>query len=443
MNHTVKKIFLDAQKECSPSGLLCEWLSKSTDERLIRTREGRNDGGAKIFIIAAGKASQAMAKSLKKQFHISSSNILCITPEVNAEESYCILSSHPIPDEKSQKAAEKLIEFIEAIPSGSLVLFALSGGTSALVRMPANGVRVQDIAAINRLLLRSGAAINEINGVRKHLSNVKGGQLLRYFKQDCALIDLAISDVPSDRFEDIGSGLTAPDSTTFQHAYDTLLRYGLWDEVPKSCQIYIEKGLAGEAPETVSPLEDPLAQHDSYIIGSARIFAEKMAEAAQRQGFKTRIADGPYNEDVKEVAKSIASKIREKNEPRALIFYGESTVHVTGNGKGGRNQELALRGAFEIDGMKNVTWLSADTDGIDGPTDAAGAIVGGSTIEKAREKGLEPEKFLQENDSYSFHQQMGTLLKTGPTGNNMMDVAVILINENGTEETQKRKSGSL
>jgi len=426
MKETARKIFITALDNATPEKWVDDWLA-SNQNFINQQKNNYSDS----FIIAIGKAARPMAKALKKKLRIDDSNIICITPGEQAPEEYSIISSHPIPDQKSINAAEKLIQFIEHIPDQSLVFFALSGGASALICKPAGNIALDDIKIINKKLIASGSSIHEINSVRKHLSAIKGGQLLTHFNENTNLVDLIISDVPGDDLEIIGSGLTVPDSSRFQDAFDALLKYKLWEKCPESIHSHIEKGLAGDVPETLKPGNDPVQNHRSYIIGSARKLAEKMAQIVEEKGYKPWIAEEPYNQPVEKVAEMVASKIKnlieESNHPVALIFYGESTLKVTGNGKGGRNQELALRGALQIADMDDVTWLSAGTDGIDGPTDAAGAVVDGNTIKQAQEKGLNAREFLQNNDSYHFHDQMGALLKTGPTGNNVMDVVLILV----------------
>jgi glycerate-2-kinase len=426
MKETARKIFITALDNATPEKWVDDWLA-SNQNFINQQKNNYSDS----FIIAIGKAARPMAKALKKKLRIDDSNIICITPGEQAPEEYSIISSHPIPDQKSVNAAEKLIQFIEHIPDQSLVFFALSGGASALICKPAGNIALDDIKIINKKLIASGSSIHEINSVRKHLSAIKGGQLLTHFNENTSLVDLIISDVPGDDLEIIGSGLTVPDSSTFQDGFDALLKYKLWEKCRESIHSHIEKGLAGDVPETLKPGNDPVQNHRSYIIGSARKLAEKMAQIVEEKGYKPWIAEEPYNQPVEKVAEMVASKIKnlieESNHPVALIFYGESTLKVTGNGKGGRNQELALRGALQIADMDDVTWLSAGTDGIDGPTDAAGAVVDGNTIKQAQEKGLNAREFLQNNDSYHFHDQMGALLKTGPTGNNVMDVVLVLV----------------
>jgi len=269
---------------------------------------------------------------------------------------------------------------------------------------------------------------------RKHLSRVKGGHLLRYLDPSVILLDLIISDVPNDKPEYIGSGPTTPDMSTFQDAYHILLEYELWERIPSSVRKYIERGIDGIEPETLQPGEDPIKVHEQRIIGSPRKLAETVLELAKEQDFNTWMSQEPYNDDVEEVAEMLARQVRSVADrngpvdpPAVLVFWGESTVRVTGNGKGGRNQELALRAAREIDGYKNVIWLSGGTDGIDGPTDAAGAVVDGNTFSEAEKKGIDPVEYLNNNDSYRFHEKMGTLMVTGPTGNNLMDLQIVIV----------------
>lgn len=427
MESTAKQLFQEALAANNPRQLITSAVERKGDIIDVNGK-ALPIKDKTVYCLAVGKASRLMASALKKTLSLPSSNILCITPEQHNLESYCVPSSHPIPDKKSKQAADKLISFIQNIQSGSVVFFLLSGGTSALVCKPRPHISPEDIGITTTLLLHSGAGIHEINHVRKHLSAIKGGQLLSYFPTDCTLIDLVISDVPSDNLANIGSGLTIPDSSTFQDAYSILTQYKLWDQTPEIIQSHIRMGCSGLIPETTKPGHDPLNSHHSSIIGSARLFIEKIADYARKKGLHTRIAGNVFNDNVKNVAKDIAGEIkRHKNKNCVLLFYGESTVKVTGPGKGGRNQELALCGALEIEGMNNVTWLSAGTDGIDGPTDAAGAIVNSSTITEAKEKGLDPKRFIVDNNSYQFHDQMETHLKTGATGNNMMDVVIVII----------------
>lgn len=394
----------------------------------------------RVYVLALGKASLEMARAVSDRCKVKASQVLAVVPAGSAEKQPwgCVTEAdHPVPGKNSEDAGRKILQFVKSIPNGSLLICCLSGGTSAMVTVPAEGITLEDLNKTHKLLLNSGANIYQMNAVRKHLSGIKGGQLLRALPAGVSLVDLVISDVPGNDLSVIGSGPTTPDPSSFADARNILTEFGLWERVPVSVRKHLKRGHAGKCPETLKPGEDPLKQHHTLIVASAGMLADRVAEVEVEveveveAEVKVEVAGEPYTGDVETVASEIAQKVKEmadSNEnPHLLVYYGESKVTVTGKGKGGRNQELALRGALKIAGHPNITWLSAGTDGIDGPTDAAGAVVDGSTVEEARRKGLDPEVFLERNDSYHFHEQMGTLLKTGPTGNNLMDLTLVLV----------------
>lgn len=430
----LKNIFRESLDRCSPSTVVSEAVSVDSSGRL-HVRDQQFEPGTSVYVLAVGKASLPMYGAVHCILGSRLASGLVITPDQqkagDCPADKVIVSAHPTPDERSMKAGRTAVQFLENIPEDSLLVTLISGGTSSLLCLPPEGIPVDDLNRTFDLLNESGARIREINTVRKHCSVVKGGQLLSYLNPRVPLIDLVISDVPGDDLSIIGSGPTTPDDSTYQDAYHILLEYDLWDHIPDSIHTHIEKGLTGEVPETVKPDSDPLRLHQSYIISSARNFAVTAGSLAQEKDFQSYVAEEAYNEDVAAVASMISSRIEEFRDdyssPALLIFYGESTVNVTGDGKGGRNQELALLGALEIAGKENITWMSAGTDGVDGPTDAAGAIVDGKTVETARLRGIDPKAYLKDNDSYHFHERMGTLFKTGPTGNNLMDIVLVLI----------------
>ncbi|HEX6981560.1 MAG TPA: DUF4147 domain-containing protein [Balneolaceae bacterium] len=431
-------LFLQALERCSPSKAVAEVIT--LDGNLCRIKDHSfNTGEKPVYILSVGKASVAMFNSA---FQILGKNIaqsLVITPGADQANSCkadtVITASHPVPDEHSLQAGQAAINFLKNIPGDALLICLISGGTSSLMCLPAEGISIGDLHQTFELLNHCGASIHEINTVRKHCSQIKGGQMLRRLNPDITLIDLVISDIPDNDLSMIGSGPTTADSTTFLDTCNILLKHGIWEYIPASVQNHIGKGAAGEVEETLKPGDKPLQNHFSYIISSADKFAREIAALGKKEGFKTRIADEAYNDDVEKIASCIAGDVlsesskMNKSAQELFIFYGESMVKVSGKGKGGRNQELALRGALKIAGTENITWLSAGTDGVDGPTDAAGAIVDGKTIEEARKKGVNPEEYLQQNNSYYFHEKMGTLLKTGPTGNNLMDVVLVMREE--------------
>jgi hydroxypyruvate reductase/glycerate 2-kinase len=435
----LKGFFLQGLKAQSPEKAVHTFLSLEDSKLLIGDREFNLSERA-VYILAVGKASIPMFNAVDDSLGKKIEGSLVITPEDGQWQSCAadeiISSAHPYPDESSVAAGKKAINFFKRIPENALVLTLLSGGTSSLMCKPAGEIAIMDLENTFKLLVNSGATIHEMNMVRKHCSNIKGGQLLSHLHPQAVLVDLAISDVPDNELSVIGSGPTTPDLSTFQDAYHVLLNYELWDELPESVRLHIEKGIDGEVPETIKPGSDPIEEHISRIISSPGMLAENIGDLAAEKGYDIRIAEEAFNEDVEKVARRIGNEAKQAADrirsalnanPILMVCYGESTVRVTGDGKGGRNQELALRGALEIAGYEHISWLSAGTDGIDGPTDAAGAVVDGRTIPEARRRGLDPEAYLLSNDSYHFHKKMGSLLKTGPTGNNLMDIVLVFI----------------
>jgi len=433
----VRSIFENALEDMSPGRLVESNLELSGNTAIVAGRDiplGEQEG---IYLLATGKASLEMAESGASVLGNRLSGGLVVSPYDHARYRGSLplyRASHPVPDESSVRAGEAVVRLLEGLQGRNLLINCISGGTSSVLTLPAGDIGVEDLNRTFELLNNSGLTIREINTVRKHLSKIKGGQLLRHLDSATVLADLLLSDVPDDDPAIIGSGPTTPDVSTFQDAYHILLEQELWNRLPESVQSHIEKGIDGLVPETVKPGDSTVREHYSYIIGSAKKLAEEVADRFRREGYRTWVADDAYNDDVQAVAEMIAEMAVSVVEregpvgpPAALVFYGESTVRVKGGGKGGRNQELALWGAIEIAGRTNITWLSAGTDGIDGPTDAAGAIVDGNTLEKAERLDLEYREFLEENDTYHFHQKAGTLLKTGSTGNNLMDIQVIVI----------------
>ncbi|NGP87796.1 glycerate kinase type-2 family protein [Fodinibius halophilus] len=428
----LKELFLQGLEFCFPGRAVEEAMVlrdgelKIADERYaIRNRP--------IYLFAVGKAAVPMYKAANKVLgeYINRGFVIYLAhgtiPECSAD--IVLEASHPTPNSKSWQAGRQAVEFVKGLPENAILITLISGGTSSLMCLPAEGISIDDLTTTFELLNRSGATIGEINTVRKHCSRIKGGQLLKRLDDSVRLINLVVSDVPGDELMNIGSGPTVPDSTTFEEANEVVRGYGLWGDLPPPVQDHILKGIAGEVPETLKQNRASLRRHSSYVISSASRLAHKIGAIAGEEGIQTHIADEAFNADVEEVAKQVAAEVRRYGGAgsKLFVFYGESTVTVQGDGKGGRNQELALRGAMEIEGRQEICWLSAGTDGIDGPTDAAGAIVDGNTVPGAREYGLVPEEYLGDNDSYHFHQQMGTLLKTGPSGNNLMDIVLVLV----------------
>ena len=342
-------------------------------------------------------------------------------------------AGHPIPDEKGVEATRRIMAIAGKGDKDTLLICAISGGGSALLVAPQEGLSLPDKQAITSLLLRAGADINELNTVRKHLSAIKGGRLAE-LAYPSRVVSLILSDVVGDRLDVIASGPTAPDDATFADALAVLQKYGLTTEAPPAVVRVLEDGAAGRLPETPKRQSPVLAGVENLVIGSNRIALEAVKEKAGQRGLKAEITTWELVGEAKEMGRLLAQRavtarksLSGTKDRLCLISGGETTVTVKGGGKGGRNTELALAFALELEGATGITLLSAGTDGTDGPTDAAGALADGTTIERAKTAGIDPLAYLENNDSYTFFEQTGDLVITGPTGTNVMDVQIILI----------------
>ena len=299
---------------------------------------------------------------------------------------------------------------------------------------PAEGISLKDKQVTTDLLLKSGASIEELNGVRKHLSRIKGGRLAS-IAYPATVITLILSDVIGDRLDVIASGPTVPDRSTFMDAVKVIEKYNLVKKLPNNVLSMLLDGIAGKLPDTPKAGEDCFKKGSPVIVGSIRQAINAARNAANKLGFDTEIVTDKLQGEAREAAVYLADlakmvrSSRKGGKPMCLLSGGETTVNVKGSGKGGRNQEFALAFALEIEGVDGITMLSAGTDGTDGPTDATGAIVDGETIHFARKLGVNPEKYLENNDSYNFFKKIdeGHHLITGPTGTNVMDVQIIMV----------------
>jgi hydroxypyruvate reductase len=308
----------------------------------------------------------------------------------------------------------------------------VSGGASALLCAPVAGITLAAKQHTTDLLLRAGADIYELNCVRKHLSLLKGGNLAAR-AYPARVLSLLLSDVVGDALDVIGSGLTAPDTSTFAQALRTLERRGALRQVPHEVREHLEKGMREEVAETPKPGDGLFANVTNVVVGSSRQALEAAAEEAKQRGYRPLILSSRMQGEAREAACLHADILWEAvtsghpvRPPSCILSGGETTVTVRGDGKGGRNQEFALAAAVALQGAKNVMMLCAGTDGSDGPTDAAGAIVTGETVARAAKLGHEAEDYLARNDSYHFFEALGDLVKTGPTGTNVMDVNIML-----------------
>jgi glycerate 2-kinase len=389
-----------------------------------------------IYVVGGGKAGASMAKAVED---ILSDRIT--EGIVNVKYHHIVPTStirlheagHPVPDEAGVTGTQCILRLLESSTQTDLIICLISGGGSALLPAPAEGITLQQKQDVTKLLLNCGATINEINTIRKHISAVKGGQLARIVYPS-TLITLILSDVIGDPLDTIASGPTVPDSQTFNDCMSIFDKYEIADTIPKPILARIRKGMNREIPDTPKKGDPVFEKTQNLVIASNALAAYAAAQKARELRYNTMILSTFVEGETKEVAKVhtaiIKEILRSRNPlppPACIITGGETTVMVHGKGLGGRNQEFGLVAASEIEGLENVVVLSAGTDGTDGPTDAAGAIVDGLTICQARQKKLDPLEYLKNNDSYHFLEALDALLKTGPTNTNVMDLRILLV----------------
>jgi glycerate 2-kinase len=390
----------------------------------------------RIWVVGAGKASAAMALAIEgllaKRIAGGLVNVKYgDTARLRRiERNEC---GHPVPDEAGVRGAERIAEIAQGAGRRDLLICLISGGASALMPRPAPPVTLSEKQAATRLLLACGADIQEINAVRKHISAIKGGQLAR-LAAGAAVLSLLLSDVIGDGLDTIGSGPTAPDASTFADARAVLDRYALYALAPAAVRKRIEAGIRGEIPETPKADDPAFRRVRNLVVGSNRLAVDAAAAKARELGFRPLVLSTTVEGETREVARVHAAVAREivasgkpVRPPACVISGGETTVTLRGGGLGGRNQEFALAAAIDLAGCDRVVVLSGGTDGTDGPTDAAGAIADGRTLARAARRGLDARRYLAENDSYHFFEPLGDLLKTGPTGTNVMDVRLLLV----------------
>jgi hydroxypyruvate reductase len=390
--------------------------------------------GGRIRVVGAGKAAGSLARALERRLgeRAYSGRILVKHGHgVDLKRIAVEEGGHPLPDANGLRATERLLPEVAGSRPEDRVFFLLTGGASALLVAPSEGISLDDKIRTTELLLRSGADIRELNAVRKHLSRVKGGRLAEEMAP-ASILALVISDVIGDDLSSIGSGPAVGDPTTFADCLRIVARYGLEDELPRSVRQRLEEGAAGIHPETPKPGDASLARARHAILASNRLSLEAARVRAETLGFEAVIFRSDMVGNVHETASELSTKLLEisriATRPVALLAGGELTLAVKGRGLGGRNQELALVAARGLEGAPGVLLLSAGTDGTDGPTDAAGAFADGTTWERARRAGLDPESMLADNDSYRLFERLGDLLKTGPTGTNVNDLVIALCN---------------
>lgn len=420
----LKNIFQQILDQTRP-----DLLTKKSSEKIVQ--EFRMGRYKTLLPIAFGKAACSMAKGFEEAAEGISFRGICITKHGHAKKDslkkfVVYEAGHPLPDQNGINATKQVIANLKKADADTLVVLLISGGGSALLVAPAENLTLEDKQAAADLLMKAGADIYELNTVRKHLSAIKGGRLAQ-LAHPAKVVSLILSDVIGDRLDTIASGPAYPDSTTFNDAIDVIRKYDLHEKMPDRVLELLYRGAEGLVPET--PKQDMTLFNDveNITIGSNRILIDSAKKIVEDAGMKVDIFSYEITGEAVDAGRMIAQRARRSVGNTCIISGGETTVNVRGKGVGGRNMELALSFAIDIKGLSGITLLSAGTDGTDGPTDAAGAIVDGNTVANASAAGIDAQKYLDNNDSYNFFKKAGCLLITGPTGTNLMDLQMVVV----------------
>lgn len=429
-----EQIFRWSTTAVQPAQLLQRNLAVSATTLTIGGQEVPLQAFRQLYVIGAGKAAAAMAVETEKIAGSLISDGIISTKYGHAlptQKIKTIEAAHPVPDEQGVEAVRQTIQLLKKLIPGDIVICLISGGASALWCDVPDGITLPDIQTTFQLLVTSGAGIQEINTVRKHLSGIKGGQLVRHCN-GARVFSLIISDVPGDDLEVIASGPTVADPSTFHDAYAILARYNLLPQLPQNVRLHIEKGRNREIEETPKPGDPLFSNTVNKIIGNNSGAIGAAAKKATALGYHTHIIPGLITGDAETAArKLVASALNYKGpRPACIIQGGETTVKVTGQGKGGRNQHFALAALIELyksNRPGKICILSGGTDGTDGPTDAAGAVIDQDTLAVVANNNLDMEAALDNQDAYHFFQHTNSLVKTGPTQTNVMDLMLAII----------------
>lgn len=390
----------------------------------------------KILVLGVGKAGASMAKAIEEILGERISSGIVTVKYGHLEKLKTIKiheAGHPVPDQNGYAGAQAIYQLASSADKETLVICLLSGGGSALLPFPVEGVTLEDKQETTKVLLACGADIHEINAVRKHLSTIKGGGLARAV-YPATLITLILSDVVGDDLDSIASGPCVPDSRTYSDCKAIFTKYSIEDKIPSTVLKHIESGIAGIVPETPKAGQDFFKKTQNVIVARNFDALLKAKEKADELGYATLLLSSMIEGETSDAAvnhMAIGAEIQlhgyPVEKPACLISGGETTVTIKGEGKGGRNQEFVLAAALRMTGMENAVVLSGGTDGSDGPTDAAGAIADSTTLERAASKGLDAREYLGNNDSYNFFNELNDLYKTGPTNTNVMDLRILLV----------------
>ncbi len=435
----VARIWDSALRAVAPESAICKFVRRKGRVLRIRNYEYDLSKFNGVWVIGAGKAAASMAKAIESILGSHLTGGLLVTKyghSLPLSKLEVIEAGHPLPDENSMVAAEKMISFVKnRIVPGGLVLCLLSGGASSLLVSPAEGITLEDKLVCTHLLLNAGASIQELNAIRKHLSNLKGGGLARLMKRK-RFVSLILSDVVGDDVSTIASGPLTADSTTFADCIEIFEKLKLSNQIPPAVRHRFDMGVAGLIAETPKAGDPVFQKSETVIIGSNSQACAAAAQAATHLGYNTMVLTSRLEGDNEEaarfhmnVASEIAFESRPLRRPACIVSGGETTVRVSGRGTGGRNQEFSLHCAVQLAHLPAPCLVaSLGTDGTDGPTDAAGAISDNTTLMRSAKYGA---RFLNDsldnNDSYGFFKRLGDLIITGPTRTNVMDLHIVLI----------------
>ncbi len=436
--HVYMEILAAALRAVNPGTCIRQKVERSAQYLRAGGRFYNLDDIDHIYVVGGGKAAAAMAQALEEVLQDRLTDGIVVVKDGYRLETARVRvweAGHPVPDERSMQGARMVVEMARQAGERDLVIVLISGGGSSLLVYPADGLTLEDIQGATELLLRSGATINEMNAVRKHCSQIKGGQLARHIAPARAQ-GLIVSDVIGNPLDVIASGPLTPDPTTFADAWAVIEKYGLVDKLPPRVAAHLQSGLSGDVPETPKPGDAIFENVHVVIVGDNARAAEAAERAALTRGYNAMLLTTFLEGEAREVARVVTALGKElyRNNrplplPACLILGGETTVTVRGRGKGGRNQELALSAAVSLEGWDKITVITLGTDGTDGPTDAAGGVVDGNTVQRARDAGLDPLAHLNNNDAYPLLKATHDLLITGPTNTNVNDLVFVFVEE--------------
>jgi hydroxypyruvate reductase len=430
----VTRVMQSALAAVEPGEAVRRALRRDGDRLTVGDRSYTLDDYDRVIVVGAGKASAPMAAAVEDVLgeRVVSGHVVVKHGHTHPTRTVQLReASHPIPDESCVNGTAELVTLLGPTGPRDLVVVVLSGGGSALMLLPAEGISLADMQQTTDVLLRAGATINELNTIRKHLEQAKGGGLARLAAPSDVLA-LVLSDVVGNPLDVIASGPTVPDTSTFADTCAIVERFGIWDRLPASVAGRLRAGYEGKIADTPKPGDPLFDRVHTVVVASNELAAEAGVGQAESEGLSALLLTTYVEGEAREVAKVVAALAREEaarnrplTRPSCLVLGGETTVQVRGTGVGGRNQELALAASLKIAGLDDVIIAALATDGNDGPTDATGALVDGGTVARARALGLDPDAYLTNNDAYHFFDALGDLLTTGPTNTNVNDLLFV------------------